>query len=147
MKVLMLKDAKGVGRANEVIEIADGFALNYLIPKKIAVVATGGALGVAAARKARVSERQALTAQLVAQNLATLASSRIVVKSKVNEKGHLYDAVGEKEIMAAIKDQAHVELPADALRIERPFKEAGEFRVPVAVGEAFGEFTLAVEAE
>lgn len=142
----MLKDARGIGRANEIVETADGFALNYLIPKKLAVVATTGAANTASARKAHVDERRALEAKLVQQNLATLAEARVVVQAKANEKGHLYDAVGEKEIAAAVKEQVNIELPHGAIGIEKPFKEVGEFTVPVSAGDSFGEFTLIVEA-
>lgn len=147
MKVLLLKDVKGVGRAHDVIETADGYALNYLIPKKVAIVATSGAMSAAVVRKARTDERRALNAKLIAQNLATLAETRIVVKAKANEKGHLYDAVGATEIIAAVKAQTNVDLPEEAIHLERPLKEVGESKVPVAAGEAFGEFTLAIEAE
>ncbi len=146
MKVLLLKDTKGIGRAHEIIEAADGFALNYLIPKKIAVVVTAGALKVAAVRKVRTDERRALDAQLVAQNFAALAEARVVVKVRANEKGHLYDAVGESDIAAAVKEKTHIDLPAGAIRLEKPFKQLGEFRVPIAAGNTFGEFTLVIDA-
>ena len=147
MKVILTKDVKDIGRAHEMIDASDGHALNFLIPKKLAIPATPGAIKVAEGMKAQETSRKEVTAQLVAQNLATLAEARIVIKAKVNEKGHLYDAVGEDEILAALKEQVHIELPEGTLRIEKPFKEVGTFEIPVAAGDIFGTFSITVEAE
>ncbi|KKW39806.1 MAG: 50S ribosomal protein L9 [Parcubacteria group bacterium GW2011_GWA1_54_9] len=147
MKVVLLKDVKGVGRAHEAIEARDGHALNYLIPQKLAIAATAAALKEAQARQKQVTERKELDTKLLAQNIAALADARLVIKAKANEKGHLYDAVGESEISAAAKEQARVDLPAEAIKIERPFKELGTFDIPVAAGETFGTFSITIEAE
>ena len=147
MKVILLKDVKKLGRAHDTVEVSDGHALNMLIPGKLAVVATGSAAKEAKARASKAASMREVDAQLTAQNLATLAEARIVIKAKANEKEHLYDAVGEPEILAAINEQAHVELPAGTIRLEKPIKELGTFEVPVSVGEAFGKFSVTVEAE
>jgi len=147
MKVILLKDVKKLGRAHDTVEVSDGHALNMLIPGKLAVIATGSAKKEAAARETKVASMREIDAQLTAQNLATLAEARIVIKTKANEKQHLYDAVGEPEILAAIKEQVHVELPSGTIRLEKPLKELGTFEIPVSVGEAFGKFSIVIEAE
>ncbi|MFZ1075784.1 MAG: 50S ribosomal protein L9 [Minisyncoccia bacterium] len=147
MKIVLTKDVKGVGRAHEVLEIADGHALNFLIPKKLAIPATASAIKEAQERKKHVVERKELDTKLVAQNLASLAEARIVIKVKANEKGHLYDAVGESEIRVAAKEQAHVDLPEHSVKLEKPIKELGTFTIPVSFGELFGKFEIIVEAE
>ena len=147
MKVILMKDVKGVGRAHEEILAADGYALNFLIPKKLAVAATEAAKRGAELRRKQTSDRSVLDAALLAQNVASLAEARIVIRVKANEKGHLYDAVGEPEILAAAKEQVRVDLPEGAIRLEKPIKEIGTFDVPVAVGELFGKFSITIEAE
>src|SRR3989344_9502192 len=147
MKVVLLKDLKGVGKAHEAVETRDGHALNYLIPQKYAVAATPSALKEAEARQKQVVARRELDVKLLEQNIATLADARIVIRAKANEKGHLYDAVGESEISTAAKEQANVDLPPDAIKIEKPFKELGTFDIPVAGGETFGKFSITIEAE
>ncbi len=141
MKVVLLKDVKGVGRAHEAIDTADGHALNFLIPKKMAVAATPVALKEAELRRKQMKDRHVLDENLVAERLVALAEGRVVIRKKVNEKGHLYDAVDAKEI-AEITN-----LPEDAIKIERPFKEVGEYEVPIAYGENFGKLTISIEAE
>lgn len=147
MKVILTKDMKGLGRTHEEVVTSDGYALNYLIPNRFAVAATSAAKQTAEVRRKQMASRSEVSSALLAQNIAALADAKIVVKAKVNEKGHLYDAVGEPEIRAAAKEQARIELPEDAIKLEKPIKEVGAFDVPVAVGEIFGKFSITVEAE
>ncbi|HUY62188.1 MAG TPA: 50S ribosomal protein L9 [Candidatus Paceibacterota bacterium] len=147
MKVVLLKDVKGMGRAHESVEAKDGYALNFLIPKKLAIPATSAALKEAELRLRQTKERKEVDAKVLAGNIAALAEARIVVRAKANEKGHLYDAVGAREIAQAAKAEAHIDIPENALAIEKPFKEIGTFRVPVSSGETFGEFPITIEAE
>jgi large subunit ribosomal protein L9 len=147
MKVILIKDVKGIGRAHETVEAADGHALNYLIPKKLAIPATKSAIKEAAVRQKQHADRAAIDTALLAQNIASLAEARIVLTLKANEKGHLYDAVGEPEIRKAAKEQGHIDLPEDAIKLEKPIKELGTFDIPVAAGEVFGKFSISIEAE
>ncbi len=147
MKVILLKDVKGVGRAHEEIVAADGYAFNFLIPKKLAIAATSVAKQEAELRRKQKTDRSTLDAALLAQNIASLADARIVIKVKANEKGHLYDAVGEPEIRKAAKECAHIDLPEGAIKLEKPIKELGTFDIPVVHGEIFGKFSITIEAE
>ncbi len=147
MKVILMKDVKGVGRAYDAITLADGYALNFLIPKKLAIAATPSATQQADLRRKQATDRSALDSVLLAQNIAALAEARIVIKSKANEKGHLYDAVGKSDIKEAAKEQARIDLPEDAIKLEKPIKELGTFDIPVAAGEVFGKFSITIEAE
>ncbi|MBI5405483.1 50S ribosomal protein L9 [Candidatus Kaiserbacteria bacterium] len=147
MKVVLTKDVKGVGRAHESAVVAGGYALNFLIPNKLAVAATPAAMKEAELRMKQATDRAVLDAALLAQNLASLDEARIVIKMKANEKGHLYDAVGKQEIRAAMKEQARVDVPEDAIKLEKPLKELGTFDIPVAAGETFGKFSITIEAE
>ena len=147
MKVILIKDVKGMGRAHEEVTVSDGYALNYLIPKKFAIAATAVAKQEAEARRKQVVDRGALDAALLLQNIAALSEAHIVIKMKANEKGHLYDAVGGPEIAKAAKEQAHIDLPEDAIKLEKPIKELGTFDIPVATAETFGKFSITIEAE
>lgn len=147
MNVILIKDVKGMGRAHEEVAVADGYALNYLIPKKLAIAATPVARREAENRRKQATDRSALDAALLAQNIAALAEAHIVIKVKANEKGHLYDAIKGGDIVVAAKEQARIDLPEDALKLEKPIKEVGTFDVPVAVADTFGVFSVTVEAE
>jgi large subunit ribosomal protein L9 len=141
MKVVLLKDVKNTGKAGAVIECSDGHALNFLIPRRLAAPATAANLKQAEARAGQEQARKELDVKLIEQRLAALAESPIVIRKKANEKGHLYDAVDVADIAKA------AELPEDALKLEKPFKEVGTFEVPVSFGESFGKLSVTIEAE
>lgn len=141
MKVVLLKDVRDMGRAGSAHDVSDGHALNFLIPRKLAVSATPAALKRAETMAKQVEERRELDKKLVADRLAALADGRLTIAKKANEQGHLYDGVGAAEIAAA------AELPEDAIKLEKPIKELGAFEIPVAVGETFGTIGIDVVAE
>ena len=147
MKVILLKEVKKIGHAHEAVEVADGYALNFLIPKKLAIPATPIAMKEAELRRKQITSRVELDAKLLAQNIAALAEARIVIRAKANEKGHLYDAVGESEIRKAVKEQEHIDLSDDAIKLEKPIKELGIFEIPVFAAGTFGKFSITIEAE
>lgn len=141
MKVVLLKDVRDMGRAHTTIEVSDGHALNFLIPKKLAVPASASAMKQAATRVKAVQDRKELDVKLVEERLSALAEEKVTILRKANEQGHLYDAVDAKDIAAAAN------LPEEVIRIEKPFKELGTFEVPVSFGEQFGKFAIEVVAE
>jgi len=147
MKVILIKDVKGMGHAHTEITVADGYALNYLIPKKLAIAATDTAKKEAELRRKQGVDRSALDATLLAQNIASLAEALIVIRAKANEKGHLYDAVRESEILKAAKEQVHIDLPEGVIKLEKSIKELGTFDIPVSSAETFGKFSITIEAE
>jgi large subunit ribosomal protein L9 len=147
MKVILIKDVKGMGRAHDEVTTSDGYALNYLIPKKFAISATPVARKEAGSRiKLRV-DQSVVDAALLTQNIASLTEAHIVIKTKANEKGHLYDAVGAPEISVAAKEQAHIDLPENVIKLEKPIKAIGTFDIPVASADTFGKFSITIEAE
>jgi large subunit ribosomal protein L9 len=147
MKVILIKDVKGMGRAHEEVTTSDGYALNYLIPKKFAIAATVVAKKEAETRRKQTVDRSIVDAALLTQNIVSLTEARIVIRMKANEKGHLYDAVGESEISKAAKEQAHIDLPENVIKLEKPIKELGTFDIPVSSADTFGKFSITVEAE
>lgn len=141
MKVVLLKDVKNMGRAGSVLEVSDGHALNLLIPRKLAILATPAALKRVATVTAAANTQHELDVTLIKERLEALSEGRTVILKKANEKNHLYDAVDAKEIAAATA------LPLDAIHLEKPIKELGTFEIPVAFGGDFGRVTVVIEAE
>jgi len=141
MQVVLTKDVKGTGRAHDVVTVKDGFALNFLIARRLAVPATTAALTQAELRAKQAGEKRSLDAKLIEDRLTALAEETIVFVKKANEKNHLYDGVDAKEIA----EKAGI--PEHAVRIEKAFKELGTFEVPVSFGEQFGKLTISITAE
>jgi large subunit ribosomal protein L9 len=141
MKVVLLKDVKNMGRAGTVQDVSDGHAFNLLIPRKLAVLATPGALKKAETVAAGAMAKRELDAKLIADRITALAEERTVILKKANEQGHLYDAVDAKDIAAATK------LPVEVIDLEKPIKELGEYAVPVSNGSDFGTVKIVIEVE
>jgi large subunit ribosomal protein L9 len=147
MKVILTKDVKGMGRAHDEVTTSDGYALNYLIPKKLAIAATATAQKEAETRRKLVVDRSVVDAALLTESIAALDEARIVIRMKANEKGHLYDAIAAPEIVKAAKEQASIDLTEEVIKLEKPIKEIGTFTIPVASADTFGKFSITVEAE
>ena len=141
MKVVLLKDVRDMGKAGTVKEVSDGHALNMLIPRGLAALATPAAIQRAETMKQQFDDKRAVEAKLIEERLAALSETRISILKKANEQGHLYDAVDAKEIAEEAK------LPLESIKLEKPIKEIGIFEVPVSFGENFGAISVSVEAE
>ncbi len=141
MKIVLLKDVKNMGKAGTAHDVSDGHALNMLIPRGMAVLATGTTLARAEGIAKKDSDRKELEAKLISERLSALAEEKIVIIKKANEKGHLYETVGTSEIALVTK------LPEEAIKLEKPIKELGTFDVAVSFGSDFGKISVTVEAE
>ncbi len=147
MKVVLTKDVRDMGRAGSVMEVSDGHAINFLIPRKMAVPATLQAVKNAELRQKQEADRKVIDAGLLKQNIAALKDAHIVLTMKANDKGHLYESVSVPEIVAAVKSQARIDLPEEAIKLDKHIKEIGEFEVPVLAGETSGTFSILIEAQ
>ncbi len=141
MKVVLLKDVRNVGRAHAVVDVAAGYAINSLIPSKSAVPATPAAMKSATTHMEKANAQREVETALIKETLAHLAEGHLTIAKKVNEQGHLYDAVSVRDIAEAAK------LPESVIRLEKPIKELGHFTIPVSYGEEFGEVALEVVSE
>lgn len=145
MKVILLQDVPKIGRKNEVKNVADGHAVNFLIPRKLAVFATDEAMKRAKeAWQGRVeAEQLELTALRAA--LKDFSGKTIVVRAHANEKGHLFRGIDAEEIAKAIADQEKLVLHAKAIELERPIKEIGDRVLTIRAGGVSAGIVLSVQ--
>ena len=125
MKLILIEDVPDLGVRGEVVDVADGYGRNYLVPKGKAVKATDGALAQAEAMKqARLdAERKALEeAQAIAANLT---GARIVVAARSGDEGRLFGSIGDADAAEAIKKFTGVEVDRKIISISDPIKEIG----------------------
>jgi large subunit ribosomal protein L9 len=146
MKVILKEDVKGVGRKHEIKNVADGYANNFLIPRKLAEYATPEALKKAEILKSTFDAEKLIKEKLTEKQVEMLRGIKIVLKKKGNDKGHLFEKIHPVEISQALKDQAKIEIDPEFLSIEKPIKEIGEHTVIVQVGKNKGEFKVVIEA-
>jgi large subunit ribosomal protein L9 len=147
MKIILLKDVPNVGQRFEIKTVADGFALNFLIPQKSAEIATEKSLKKIEVLKAATEAERAVQSELLAKNLKDLNGKVVTVSAKTNEQGHLFKGLHQKEILAAIAAQTKLTVPADALILEKPIKEVGEHKLEITVGDKKATVTLNIESE
>ena len=144
MRVVLRSDVEGIGKKGDILEVADGFARNYLIPKGRAIKATPGVEAQAGAmRRARDlrDAREREGAELVARRLVPLV---IRIPARAGPEGRLFGSVTPADVVEAVASQAGVELDRRRVHLEEPIKTLGAHEVPVKLhGEV--EFRLNVE--
>ena len=147
MKVILMKDVPKVGKKFEVKSVADGFAINSLIPQQLAEVATPNALARLAKMKAESETEKKIQENLLLKDLSAIKGQTINILERANEKGHLFAQVHKAEIVKILKDNLQVGFLPENVLLDRPIKEVGKFQVAIAVGEKKAEFTLEVNAQ
>ena len=131
MKVILLEDVKPLGTKGDLCEVSDGYARNFIIPKKKGVEATPENLNnlkLKKANDAKVAKENLENAQALAQKLA---QQPVTMKVKVGEGGKLFGAIASKEIAAAVLDQAGLDVDKKKIVLAEPIKTLGEHVVKV----------------
>lgn len=144
MKVILLKDVQNVGKRFEIKNVSDGFAMNSLIPQKLAELATPSALKKLEERKKRDEESKKVRDELLAKNIDAIKGVRVEVSGKGNEQGHLFASIHKGELVSALKSQTRLDIDEEHIDLARPIKEAGEHVIPIKVGDKETAFTLIV---
>lgn len=145
MRVIFLKDVKGIGRRFEEKNVSDGYATNFLIPKKLAVPASGSAAGQIKSLKESEERNKAISEEKLNENISLLSGTEIRVALKANDKGHLFASLNKEKVIELLKEKG-VTINSRMIEVDYPIKETGTFEIPVSVGNKQTHFTLVVEA-
>jgi large subunit ribosomal protein L9 len=142
-RVILRSDVKGLGKRGDVIEVADGYARNYLFPKKAALPASEGSVAQAAAMRRARDLRHAKDRESAQTIASTLVAKTITIVAKARGE-KLFGSVAEKDIVDAVKAQTGVELDRRNLHMADHIKSTGSHEVPVRLpGDV--EFRIQVE--
>ena len=134
MKVILQQDVKGQGKKGQLIDASEGYARNYLLPRKLAIAATADAINTMNLKeKARRAEeaRQKEAAMAAAERLKALL---VKIPAKAGTGGRLFGAVTTKEISDALKQQHNVDIPKQKLVLDDPIKSFGTYQVKARLG-------------
>ena len=131
MKVILLTDVKGVGKKDDIVNVSDGYARNFLFPRRAAVEATAGASKEIERKRAAERQREAEARAAAEQKARELKDKVIIVKAKCGEKGRLYGSVTSQEIAASLKEQVGLELDKRKIDLKDPIRASGD--VPVTL--------------
>lgn len=131
MKVILLQDDKKLGKKGDVVEVSEGYARNFILPKKLGVEATPKNLNDLKLQKAhddKVAREQLEAAKALA---AALEEKQVIVKIKAGEGGRAFGSVSSKEIAAACREQHNIELDKKKIQLPESLKSFGSYEVAV----------------
>lgn len=129
MKVILLSDVKGRGNEGDVVEVAHGFAVNFLLPRKMAVEATPGNLKQLEARKHNIRKREGERHEQAEQMSASINGKTLIIEAKAGEEGKLYGSVTSGAVAEALGAQLGIDLDRRKLDIPSHIKATGEYPV------------------
>ncbi len=125
MKVILLTDVKGSGKKDEIINVSDGYARNFLFPKKMAVEATPGAMKEIERKRAAEAAREAERRAQAEEKARQLKDKTVTVQVKCGEKGRLYGSITTAEIAQELEKQHGVKVDKRKIELENPIRNIG----------------------
>lgn len=147
MKVILLEDIKGVGKKDEVINASDGYARNFLFPKKLAVPADTGNMSRLNAKKASEAHKKELEIQKAKELANIIDKIELLIKVKAGENGKIFGGVTNKEISEELKKVHNLEIDKKKIVLKENIKNLGRFNVDVRLYEGIvSKLTVKVEA-
>ena len=146
MKVILLQDVKALGKKGEVVNVNDGYARNFILPKKLGVEANGKNLNDLKLRKnneAKVAQEHLDAAKKLAEELK---AGKVVLTMKVGEGGRTFGSVSSKEIAEAVKEQMHLDIDKKKIQLKEQIKTLGTHIVSVKLHpEVTAELNVSVK--
>ena len=145
MKVILTQDVKSQGKKGQLVEVSDGYARNFLLPKKLAVIATAENLNTMKQQeKARKAQEAAEKAE--AEDTAKkLKDMTVKIAAKAGEGGRLFGAVTAKEVSEALSEQYGVNIAKTKLVLDEPIKACGGYQIKAKLGyEVVGTVSVMV---
>lgn len=133
MKVILLSELKGKGGEGDIVEVADGYANNYLFPQKLAVAATKGNLKQLEQRKHNIATREAARIEEAQALKAALDDLSVKVEARVGEEGVLFGSITAAMIADALKEAKDIEIDRKRIDLKNPIKTAGKHEVVVSI--------------
>ena len=134
MKVILKQDVKGKGKKGQMVEVAEGYARNFLLPKGLAAPATTDAMNTMRLQEKARARAEAEAKARAAEVAEQLKNCQVKIPAKGGEGGKLFGAVTTKEIAAALQEQFGVELDSKKLVLDEPIKSFGAYQVKAKLG-------------
>ncbi|MDQ3815842.1 MAG: 50S ribosomal protein L9 [Armatimonadota bacterium] len=133
MKVILTQEVENLGAPHEVVDVADGYARNYLLPRSLAIPATKSAMANLDNMK-RVAERRHNRLRAAAEEqIRKLEGQTLVIPANVGSGGRLYGSVGTSDIVNQLKEQFGIELDRKQVLLSEPIRSTGLYPVPVTL--------------
>ncbi|HHW47213.1 MAG TPA: 50S ribosomal protein L9 [Clostridiaceae bacterium] len=148
MKVILKQDVKGLGKKEDIVDVSDGYARNFLLPKGFAVEATQTNLNIMKTKKEAEKtkkEREYKAAKALAEKLKNTA---VIIKAKAGENGKLFGSITSKDISEKLKSDFNIDIDKKKINLEEPIRSLGVSEVEVKVyPEISTTLTVKIEQE
>ena len=145
MKVILEQDIKGKGKRGQMIEVSDGYARNFLLPKKLAKEATADNVNTMRMNDKATQERQAKERAEALEISNKMRNFTVIVMAKGGGAGKLFGSITSTEIADALKEQQKIDLDKRKLVLNNPIKNVGTYTVKCKLGyDITGELTVEV---
>lgn len=147
MEVILLQDVKSLGKKGEIVKVSDGYARNYILPKKLGVEANKQNLYELKLQKDAEERRQKEILEEAMELAKKLEAAKVTLKIKTGEGGRTFGSVSTKEIAAALSEQANLQIDKKKIQLPEAIKSAGTFMVAVKLHpKVTAELKVVVEA-
>lgn len=148
MKVILLQDVKSLGKKGEIVNVNDGYARNFILPKKLGAEATGKNLNDLKLQKKNEEKVAQENLEAAKKLAAQLAEGRVELAIKVGEGGRAFGSVSSKEIAAAVKEQMNLDVDKKKIQLKEAIKSLGTHMITVKLHpEVTAELKVVVTEE
>ncbi len=148
MKVILTQDVRGQGKKGQMIDAAEGYARNFLLPRKMAVPATADAINTMNLKEKARRAEEAANRQAAVELGAALKNVTVRLTAKGGKEGKLFGAITGKEIAEALLAQHKLDVPKQKIVLDEPIKAFGSYEVKAKLGyEVSAKFTVSVTEE
>lgn len=147
MKIILREDVEKLGKAGEVVKVKDGFGRNYLIPRKLAVLANVRNMKALDHDRRTIETRAKKTRRTAEATAATLSAVSLILPAKAGEEGKLFGAITSRDIAEAL-GKAGVNVDRKAIQLADPIKQVGDYKVKIRVAtDVLPEISVSVVPE
>ncbi len=134
MKIILLQDVEGLGKAGDLKDVANGYARNYLLPRRLAAGATPSLLANHQQRIAAEQRKREKQAELDRQQAERLGQVSLSFKARVGKQGRLYGSITSQDIAAGLRESEGIIVDRRMIDLPNPIRTIGTFMVPVKIG-------------
>lgn len=134
MKVILQQDVKGQGKKGQMVEVSEGYARNFLLPRKMAIPATADAINTMNLKEKAKKAEEARQKALAEETAEKLKECMVKLTARAGAGGKLFGAVTTKEISEGLQKQFGIDIPKQKLVLEEPIKAFGNYEVKARLG-------------
>lgn len=135
MKVILTQDIKGVGKKDEIINANDGYARNFLLPRKMAVEANSQNMSLLQGRKDSANFKKEQEKEIAIKTQEKISKIMLTIKVKAGENGKIFGSITSKEIATELKNQHNIDIDKKKILLKDSIKELGIFNVQIKLYE------------